>query len=217
MNEEQDLKLTDLDYLTGNHHLQMMKAALPYMEVPEQRMLSVFVKINELQRTISLFRDEEVATMGICSLDHQDKRSPLDMLKAIKPYASSAEQDMIELVSSLLQGGRTSMANMFQNFTGFSGGDLFSMAPLFGQHGQTQPGMTNPDMQAANIPESEIPDTEIPPSEIPTSEIPNSGAAAENSSNTRPMLDQLKGFLSPEQQSRLEMVQMMMQAMQQFT
>ncbi len=217
MNEEQDLKLTDLDYLTGNHHLQMMKAALPYMEVPEQRMLSVFVKINELQRTISLFRDEEVATMGICSLDHQDKRSPLDMLKAIKPYASSAEQDMIELVSSLLQGGRTSMANMFQNFTGFSGGDLFSMAQLFGQHGQTQPGMTNPDMQAANIPESEIPDTEIPPSEIPTSEIPNSGAAAENSSNTRPMLDQLKGFLSPEQQSRLEMVQMMMQAMQQFT
>lgn len=139
------------------------------------------------------------------------------MLKAIKPYASSAEQDMIELVSSLLQGGRTSMANMFQNFTGFSGGDLFSMAQLFGQHGQTQPGMTNPDMQAANIPESEIPDTEIPPSEIPTSEIPNSGAAAENSSNTRPMLDQLKGFLSPEQQSRLEMVQMMMQAMQQFT
>lgn len=217
MNEEQDLKLTDLDYLTGNHHLQMMKAALPYMEVPQQRMLSVFVKINELQRTISLFRDEEVATMGICSLEHQDKRSPLEMLKAMKPYASSAEQEMIELVSSLLQGGRTSMANMFQNFTGFGGGDLFSMAQLFGQQGQPQPGMMNPEMQAAEIPDSEIPGSEIPASEIPTSGIPNSGMAGENGSGSRPMLDQIKGFLSPEQQSRIEMVQMMMQAMQQFT
>lgn len=212
MNEEQDLKLTDLDYLTGNHHLQMMKAALPYMEVPEQRMLSVFVKINELQRTISLFRDEEVATMGICSLEDQTKKSPLDMLKAIKPYATSAEQDLIELVGSLLQGGRSSMANMFQSFSGFSGGDgLFSAAQLFGAQGTPQSGM----------PQEEIPDSEIPPSEIPASEPrsapPPSGLANDNQSgsfSSRSMIDQLKGFLPPEQQSRLEMMQMMMQAMQ---
>lgn len=211
MNEEQDLKLTDLDYLTGNHHLQMMKAALPYMEVPEQRMLSVFVKMSELQRTISLFRDEEVATMGICSLEHQDKKSPAEMLKAIKPYASAAEQEIIELVSGFLQGGRTSMANMFQNFGGFGGGDaLYSAAQLFRQQGQ---GQTPPVM-----PEGEIPDSEIPSSEIPDPPPQhNSSFAASGAAGSRPMLDQIKGFLSPEQQSRIEMVQMMMQAMQQFT
>lgn len=54
--DEQPLKLTDLDYLTGDHHLQMMKAALPYMNVPQQRIFSTVIKIRELQRTINLFR-----------------------------------------------------------------------------------------------------------------------------------------------------------------
>ena len=34
---EKDLKLTDLDYATGDHHLQMMKAALPYLDIRRQR------------------------------------------------------------------------------------------------------------------------------------------------------------------------------------
>lgn len=154
MNEEQDLKLTDLDYLTGDHHLQMMKAALPYMEVPEQKMLSVFVKIHELQRTVSLFRDEEVASMGICSLDNK-RRSPLDMLTAIKPYGNTAEQDMIDLLCNFLQGGR-----MFHS---------------------------------------------------PADTGENSGQ------DRRSVFEQMRGFLSPEQQSKLDTMQMMMQAMQQFT
>lgn len=41
---EKELKLTDLDYATGDHHLQMMKAALPYLDIGHQRTLSMFVK-----------------------------------------------------------------------------------------------------------------------------------------------------------------------------
>lgn len=70
MNKEQGLKLVDLDCLIGNHYLQMMKATLPYIEAPEQRMLSVPVEMSEPQRTIPLFRDEEVAAAGTCSLEH---------------------------------------------------------------------------------------------------------------------------------------------------
>ena len=40
---EKDLKLTDLDYATGDHHLQMMKAALPYLDIRRQRSLSMFI------------------------------------------------------------------------------------------------------------------------------------------------------------------------------
>lgn len=29
--ENSDYKLTDLDYLIGDHHLQMIKAALPFL------------------------------------------------------------------------------------------------------------------------------------------------------------------------------------------
>lgn len=112
MNEEQDLKLTDLDYLIGDHHLQMMKAALPYVNVPEQKMISLFVKVNELHRTIDLFRDGEVATMGICSMEKQSA-TPMDMLNAIKPYGNTYEQDFIDLVSNFLQG--SNLYNSYQN------------------------------------------------------------------------------------------------------
>ena len=71
--DDQPLKLTDLDYLTGDHHLQMMKAALPYMNVPQQRIFSTVIKIRELQRTINLFRDEQVAATGIGSGERDPK------------------------------------------------------------------------------------------------------------------------------------------------
>lgn len=67
--ESSDYKLTDLDYLIGDHHLQMIKAALPFLEVPEQKAVSVFVKAQELKNTLELFETEEIASMGICSLE----------------------------------------------------------------------------------------------------------------------------------------------------
>ena len=135
---DQNFKPTDLDYLSGNHHLQMMKAALPYMSVSEQRMLSTFVKVQELSRTIRLFEDEEVAVMGICSLENEPP-TPENMLKAMKPYANPREQNFIDLFSIMLKTAG------------------------------------------------------------------------------RPTMEQFRSMLSPEQQSRLETMQMMMQMMQQPT
>lgn len=159
MNEQPDLKLTDLDYLIGNHHLQMIKAALPYMNVSEQRQISMFVKMNELNRTIELFKDSEVATMGICSLGKQDS-TPMDMLNAIKPYGNTEEQDFIDLISNFMQGSKL--------------------------HSNYQSSMSqDPDAPGDN--------------------------------NTKNPLDQIKNFLSPEQQSRIDTAQMMMQVIQGLT
>ena len=72
--ESSDYKLTDLDYLIGDHHLQMIKAALPFLEVPEQKAVSVFVKAQELKNTLELFETEEIASMGICSLEEPQSR-----------------------------------------------------------------------------------------------------------------------------------------------
>ena len=52
---EKDLKLTDLDYATGDHHLQMMKAALPYLDIRRQRSLSMFIRAREMMHTMELF------------------------------------------------------------------------------------------------------------------------------------------------------------------
>ena len=37
MNPSDDYKLTDLDYLIGDHHLQMIKASLPTWAFPNKR------------------------------------------------------------------------------------------------------------------------------------------------------------------------------------
>lgn len=115
MNNEQNMRANDLDSRIENNHLQMMKAALPFMEASQQRFISYFVKINELQRTINLFEEEEVATMGICSTDNRrTPDSPLEMLNTIKPFANQNEQDLIDLIVNTFQGFK--IAGAYQDF-----------------------------------------------------------------------------------------------------
>ena len=105
MNPSDDYKLTDLDYLIGDHHLQMIKAALPYMGVQEQKAISLFVKAQELRKTVELFETEEVASMGICSLESSEGTGSLrDLLKAIRPYGNPMERDMIDMAQNFMDG-----------------------------------------------------------------------------------------------------------------
>lgn len=105
MNQTEEYKLTDLDYLVGDHHLQMMKAALPYLNVPQQRALSLTIKFQEFLRTRDLFSQKEVASMGICSLENPGPNaSPKEMLKAIRPYGSPSEQEFLDMAQNLMDG-----------------------------------------------------------------------------------------------------------------
>lgn len=120
---EKDLKLTDLDYAIADHHMQMLKAALPYMEIPQQRSLSLFIKWNELMRTMNFFSENDDGMLSICSLD-EEHTSPSDMLAAIKPYANQREQDVIDILSKLIPGRRNR-----ENKSPFSIEQLYSILP----------------------------------------------------------------------------------------
>ena len=105
MSQTDSYKLTDLDYLIGDHRLQMMKAALPFLSLPQQRALSLAVKFQELRRTYRLFSDEETASLGVCSLDAPSKTaSPREMLKAIRPYGNPREREFIDIAQNLMDG-----------------------------------------------------------------------------------------------------------------
>lgn len=106
MNDEQALKMTELDYMTAVPHLQMIKAALPYVNVSEQRFISMFVKASELRHTMRLFDDAEEGAVGICSLEADAPSSPLDMLSAMKPYGTEPEQEFIDLIINFLESSR---------------------------------------------------------------------------------------------------------------
>ena len=100
---EKELKLTDLDYAIASHHLQMLKAALPYMGISQQRTMSMFIKFNELKRTMDFFNENDEGMMSVCSLN-TSHASPSDMLEAIKPYANQKEQEVLDIISRLKSG-----------------------------------------------------------------------------------------------------------------
>ena len=106
MSEDPTIKLTDFDCIVGDHHLQMLKAALPYLQVSQQRFLSFSIKFQELQHTMSLLHNEDNAALGICSLPEEAPHSTLDMLEAIKPYGSTDEQSFIDLICNFIRGNR---------------------------------------------------------------------------------------------------------------
>lgn len=96
---EKNIRLTDFDYLLADPHLQMMKAAIPYMPPRQQRMLSMMIKMQELNRTRSFFNQEEVSAMGLGG--GIQKTSAIEMLQAMKPYAGPKEQELIEMLENI--------------------------------------------------------------------------------------------------------------------
>ena len=55
---------------------------------------------------MQLFADPADGEIGICSVGERDKDSPVDMLKAIKPYGTEEEQSSIDLVLNFIEGSR---------------------------------------------------------------------------------------------------------------
>ncbi len=188
MNNEQNLHANELDSRIGDNHLDMMKAALPYMNVPQQRFISTFVKFRELQRTINLFEDDEVAAMGICSVGEKERSdSPIEMLNTIKPYANPSEQDLIDLFINIFQG--FNLANAYSEVV------PSSTIPLQAQ--------AQPQNQSQNQTHSD-------------GQNRSGNSHRQNNPFGRMPFEQLKNFMPPEQQSRLETMQLMMSAMQQM-
>lgn len=241
MKNETDLKMTDLDYLTAAPHLQMIKAALPYIHVPEQRFFSLMVKISELERTVRLFQEREDGMVGICSLE-EDASSPLDMLNAMKPYGTPQEQEFIDLIANFLQGSR-----LYQSYRESApetipreGKNAARMETQKNREYRNRPHGLQPSApvkeeataepsaagvrppgtagaQASGL-SKEAPDTEtagLKAADTGTAGPKTAGAARWEGS--RLPIEQLKNMLPPEQQSRLETAQLLMQTMQGFS
>lgn len=101
MNEtNQEIRLTDFDYLVTDPQLQMVKAAIPYLQLPQQRAVSAFVKVMEIRRTMNLFQGEEVSAMGI-NPGAPRKATPQEILQAVKPYAGPREREMIDTLENI--------------------------------------------------------------------------------------------------------------------
>ena len=96
---ENQFKLTDFDYLTADPKLQMLKAAIPYLPVSQQRAVSLLVKIQERRRPHSPSDVGEISAMGL-SPSTPKPATPIQLLQIIKPYAGPREREMIEMLEN---------------------------------------------------------------------------------------------------------------------
>lgn len=253
MNDDESIKMTDLDYLTAAPHLQMIKAALPYVHVQEQRFFSILVKMSELERTIQLFHTPEEGMVGICSLEDDAPASPLDMLNAMKPYGTEAEQEFIDLIINFLQGTKLYEAYReaadsgdFQDGYEQLDSQIPKEIPTPEYSGQSVPDLNRPNQKSMNQQHTGQRQSKQQQSSQQQSNQQQSGQrqsgrqqssgngrnsnsnersnyqsrngnSNQNQMNRRFPLEQFKNMLPPDQQSRIETAQMLMQTFQQFS
>ena len=94
--------MESIDTLIQDRHLQMLKAALPYLETSRQRTLAMMVKFMELQRTMALFNTPG-NNLRMCSEEEASEDAPLQMLNAIREYCTEKERDMIDNMTTFVQ------------------------------------------------------------------------------------------------------------------
>lgn len=113
---------TPLDQVANGNHLQLVKAAISYLPRNNQKMLSILIKMIELQNILH-FYDRGNTCVSACDTLAKTP-SLLDMLTDIRSYCEGSEQEMLDQwiqIASAME-----LYSMFAQ-SGQQGSDLFSM------------------------------------------------------------------------------------------
>lgn len=128
--EKQNINFTEFDSIVSVKQLQIMKAAIPYIPVGEQKFISIYVKFSELMNTYKIFNNPKEESVGICTVP-EESRNPAEMLNAVKCYCDDSEREMIDLLMNFVSA--TSLYSTYKNQNDNSDDshtnniDLFSM------------------------------------------------------------------------------------------
>lgn len=106
-----------LDTLIQNRPIQMLKAIVPYLYEPQQRMVSMMVRMIELQRTMQLFDaapEMQAQELRICSNESPTERTH-QILNVLREYCTPQERDQIDMLLNILD--ITSVTGIFNSFS----------------------------------------------------------------------------------------------------
>lgn len=114
--DTQKFPQTAIDQIANEGHLNLLKAAIPYIRSDSQKPLAIYTKILELGNIMRFF-DQPSPEMSICS--EEDDISAFDMLNDIRSFCDESEKEAIDSCIQILQTLQTFSAyqNMFQNFS----------------------------------------------------------------------------------------------------
>lgn len=93
-----------LDTLIQNRPIQMLKAIVPYLYEPQQRIVSMMIRMIELQRTMQLFDatpEMQAQELRICSNESPTERTH-QILNVLREYCTPQERDQIDMILNIL-------------------------------------------------------------------------------------------------------------------
>ena len=89
-----------LDTLIQNRPIQMLKAIVPYLYEPQQRMVSMMVRMIELQ-LFDAAPEMQAQELRICSNESPTERTH-QILNVLREYCTPQERDQIDMILNLL-------------------------------------------------------------------------------------------------------------------
>lgn len=104
--------LTEFDRITLGNSTQLIKAILPFLDFNTQKMLAIFVRIQELKATINFYSSNESSVFAKRAKNGFDQNDLKDM---IKEYFPDINLDMIDNLNNFMQ--MENMMSAFQNMT----------------------------------------------------------------------------------------------------
>ena len=102
MEQEAQKNITTLDSLVEDRQLQMMKAAIPYINGPTQKTMAFMIKFLELERTVSIFNSSE-NSLQMCSIPEEETAPQLQLLMALREYCTERERETIDTLLNYMQ------------------------------------------------------------------------------------------------------------------
>lgn len=92
----------DFEKKITTHNMKLIKTALPYIRVSEQRFLSIYLKFSEFINTIQFFSQNN-ASLTACEQDIDSQGNLLEMVTALKNVCDDTERETLDMMLNFLQ------------------------------------------------------------------------------------------------------------------
>lgn len=93
------LKVTEFDELIGSTGLQMMKAFLPFLEPSIQQWAAIYIQMQELQNTMTLFQHPEQPPPW----PRRPIPPPEQLFEILRPYGGPAENATLDRLKNAME------------------------------------------------------------------------------------------------------------------
>ncbi|GKX31648.1 hypothetical protein SH1V18_41280 [Vallitalea longa] len=101
---------SDFDTIVNSNKMNIIKAAIPYMNLENQKKIALFVKLIEFINTMNLYNNHSINEIPALNKTNITKR---DMLMALRPSCSDKNKQLIDILLNVnnLKSMMTSINN----------------------------------------------------------------------------------------------------------